>query len=185
MTFVNSVPTGSSLRRRMRHYSLTVAGLAQLAGVSERQIMRLIRNEQCKPRPRTRRLITTAFRSLANSARANGRARETVSRQTLVRGCYRATLCVIANRRRLDFDQIAAGDAAAIAFDPPAMRARREAVYLTSIAQDISQAELASALGMKKQSVSRMLRTVEDSRDDPAVDHELDALAEKITGFLE
>lgn len=184
MTFVNSAPVGPQLRRRMDHYNLTISGLAQLAGVSERQINRLLRGHTVKPRPRTIYMVKTAFRVLANDARATARARRNVSRDDLVRGIYRTTLYVICQRRCLDFDTIAAGDANSIAFDPPAMRARREAIYLTVVAQDVGQAEVAAALNMKKQSVSRMLKTVEDDRDDPALDHELDVLADKICGVL-
>lgn len=50
------------------------------------------------------------------------------------------------------------------------MRARRLAIYMVVTMGNIRGTELAKAIGVSKQAISKTLRAVEDCRDDPAFD---------------
>lgn len=54
-----------------------------------------------------------------------------------------------------------------------AMQARREAIYLTAMEFDLPAAEVARAVGVTRQAVSRMLAQVEAAREDTCVDRRL------------
>ncbi|WP_200962348.1 hypothetical protein, partial [Pseudovibrio sp. POLY-S9] len=51
---------------------------------------------------------------------------------------------------------------------------RHQAIYLTVTTLDVPGSAAAAAAKISKQAVSKALRSVEDSRDDPAIDRMLD-----------
>lgn len=62
-----------------------------------------------------------------------------------------------------------------------ALRIRRHAIYLAVTALNLHQAELAHALGLKRQTVHRLVHLVENERDDPSTDAILDLITQEIT----
>lgn len=59
---------------------------------------------------------------------------------------------------------------------------RHQAIYLTVTTLDVPGSAAAVAANISKQAVSKALRSVEDSRDDPAIDRMLDEFEGLVRG---
>lgn len=104
-----------------------------------------------------------------------------LQKSTLIRACFNASLFCIAKLHGLDPRRVAQ-----CPLQPPlgnrpfwleAMRARRQAIYLVITLMDVPQSDVARALNIARWAVGRMMRQVEDERDDPAIDRALDELS--------
>lgn len=106
-----------------------------------------------------------------------------LERSVFVRAAFNAALYIIARQSGLDPAVVAAAPEQAPLSErkawAAAMKVRRQAIYLTITLLDVPQADMARALGISRPAVTRLVREVEDQRDDPALDRALDEL-----GFL-
>lgn len=63
-----------------------------------------------------------------------------------------------------------------------ASRVRQAAIYLTCIEHDVGASQLASAIGLTKQAISKARHAVEDRRDDPEFDFLIERIGQMMTG---
>jgi ribosome-binding protein aMBF1 (putative translation factor) len=105
-------------------------------------------------------------------------------RDAMVWSVYRAHLAMQAVALGLDVEEAVWADPA-----QPNSRAwrnskeaRHRAIYMTVTALGVSISEMADTVGIKKQAVSKLLREVEDARDCPKLDGELQRLEDIMTG---
>jgi hypothetical protein len=104
----------------------------------------------------------------------------------IIRTCYRAFVAALAPRMRLKAEQVATADPhdtrgpAKLRFK--IARCRMRAIHLTVTELDLSISEVARALGITKQAVSKALPAIEDERERAPVDALLNAVAASVVG---
>lgn len=127
--------------------------------------------------PRTVNRLRIALAQLKRNKSIEGRGRE-VSAQYPERGAalraYRLAVALVAQSSQVQPSFILEADPAKRATaDPKWMKAaklRRLALYITSTYLDISQAELARAVGVSKATICVLLKELGDERDQPELE---------------
>lgn len=156
----------------------TVRALCTAANVGTATYRRLISGE-CAPQPRTLIKLSRALDRLAAGEAAS-------PPPDLVCATWRAAVLFLSAELGADADRaLAPDDGVSRPFDPAwmrAARARQLAFYLVHVELQVSLTALGEACGTTKQRVHKAARTVEDLRDDPAIDALLNRAAAAVTG---
>lgn len=162
----------AALDARRRAASIPLARLCAEGRIAERSYRNWLRGVTC-PRPSSLRALDRALRRLAGEAMRDAPA----TRLAL----YRALVALVAAGEGLSPVQVLAANPQANAKGDAAwMRAaevRHRAIYLLVTSHNMRMSQAAECAGISKQAVSKILRAVEDDRDDPDLDRRLDALA--------
>lgn len=103
-------------------------------------------------------------------------------RQAMVWSVYRAFMAMQAVHLGLDAEAVVWAVPDDLAQWRAAAPARHRAIYLTVTALDIPISEMAEAVGITKQGVSKLLREIEDARDDGDLDQDLERWERILTG---
>lgn len=105
---------------------------------------------------------------------------------SLVAATYGGFLAAVCRELVLDVAAVRAADPRAGRTADPAWRAaaraRQLAIYLTNISLGVQQRVLARAVGLTPAAICLGLKTIEDLRDDPAIDALIEACARQVTG---
>ncbi|WGD31303.1 helix-turn-helix domain-containing protein [Ancylobacter sp. WKF20] len=172
---LSTVPAIEALRQRAGH---TMMALCVAAGIGERTYRRLISGE-CEPQPRTLIKLSRALDHLGSGSSPS-------PRPVLIFAFWRAAVLFLSTELGADAALALADDnGCSRPMDPAwlkAARARMLAFYLAHVELQVSLTALAEACGTSKQRVHKATRTVEDMRDDPAIDALLTRAAVAVTG---
>ena len=156
----------SAIDAKRRKAGLSVDALCQAAGINSRNWYLWAAGRD--PRPSSIRSLKRALAELQREQQLLTRARPVFP------ALYRLFLTTLAQRDGLDPLAVAEADPQANAKGDPAWRAaavvRHRAIYLTVTTLDVPGSVAGALAGVSKQAVSKVLRSVEDSRDDPAID---------------
>lgn len=153
---------------------LPLSAVAMAAGIDEKTYRR-IAGGTCQPHPSTAKKIDAAIAQLKQV----GRAPRLPQSVRLIRAVFEGQVAAQALSLGLNPADIKRQapelnrpkDPAWLA----AARVRRRAMYLVVVALDVPAAKVAEALGLTRQAVSKAIKELEDARDEPAIDAELEA----------
>lgn len=162
----------AALEERRRLAGVPYGRICAAAGVAERAYRGWLRGI-VHPRPSSLRALDRALRQLGREAVHDAAA----ARLAL----YRALVAMVAADRGMCGAEVLAADPHANAKGDAAwMRAaevRHQAIYLLVTVHNTRMSAAAACAGISKQAVSKILRAVEDDRDNVELDRRLDALA--------
>ena len=160
--------------------NFSIAEICDLANVRVRQWYRW-RAGQAMPRPSSLRRMERAIAQKAQEAK-----RSALYDAALSTTAYRMLLARLADVAGLNVALVLADNPQAQDKQSPARAAaslcRQRALYLIVTELNVPLVMAAGFAGITKQAVSKSLRQIEESRDDPAVDHLLDEMAGLIHG---
>ncbi|WP_371346996.1 hypothetical protein [Ancylobacter sp. IITR112] len=167
-----------AIEARRRDIGVTVSRLLAAAGVDARVWERGL-SGRTAPQPRTLIKLSRALDRLSSGERPS-------PPPALIAAFWRAAVLVFCHETGADPDVALAPDTGTSRpMDPAwmlAARARGLAFYLTHVELQVPHTALAEACGTSKQRVHKAARTVEDRRDDPAIDALLSRAAAAVTG---
>ncbi|MDH3741586.1 MAG: hypothetical protein OER56_08315 [Hyphomicrobiales bacterium] len=112
-------------------------------------------------------------------ARANVKGSE--QRLDFIRGLYQSGATLLCADANLNARVLLNDDVNTLSND--LREARREAIYLVAIANNVYAAEVARALNLSRAAVSRMIAQVEEAREDPSIDARLTDM-ERVVGGI-
>ncbi len=159
---------------------IPTAELCRLAGVRVRQFYRW-QSGKAIPRPSSLRRMERALMRLL-------RQREQAERgeQVLAPVAYRMVLVALADRAGLNVTAVLADDPRGqdkqSPFKHSASLCRQRALYLIVTEMNVPLVAAAGLAGVSKQAVSKGLRVIEESRDEPAINDLLEEVADLIHG---
>ncbi|WP_139229323.1 hypothetical protein [Cohaesibacter marisflavi] len=160
--------------------NFSIAEICVLANVRVRQWYRW-RAGQAIPRPSSLRRMERAIAQKAHEAK-----RAALYDRALSTTAYRMLLARLADVAGLNVALVLADNPQAQDKQSPARaaasRCRQRALYLIVTELNVPLVMAAGVAGISKQAVSKSLRQIEESRDDPAIDHLLDEMAGEIHG---
>lgn len=158
----------------------SIASICELAGVRDRQWYRW-QAGQAMPRPSSLRRMERAI-----AQRTQEQKREELYQVSLSTTAYRMLLAQLADAAGLSVALVLTDNPQDQDKQSPARAAaslcRQRALYLIVTELNVPLVMAAGFAGISKQAVSKSLRQIEESRDDPDVDHLLDHMAGLIHG---
>lgn len=159
--------------------NISVAELCAVAGVRDRQWYRWMKGIT-DPKPSSLRALDKALQSLTKEQELDERSRN--AHQSV----YHLLLSWMAACANLDIIAVLKDDPQAqdkqSPFKAKASQCRQRALYLIVTEMDVPLVVAAGLAGISKQAVSKALRSIEDSRDDPSIDELLTHAAVLLCG---
>lgn len=154
--------------------------LAAEAGLS-RTWYQTILADPCRASEAVLSRLASALRRLRE-----GQRQDEAMLAALVGATYGGFLAAVCTEQGLDVAAVRAADPRAGRTADPVWRsgarARQLAVYLTNISLGVQQRVLARAVGLTPAAICLGLKTIEDLRDDPAIDALIERCARAVTG---
>ncbi len=163
--------------RKRRAAGVSVSRLTALAGVDDRSYRRNVKDGRYARRSTVAKLEAALKRAVANKSL-------NVPQHELIRSTYRVHLAARAEALGLDVARCLAADAGDIAAWKYATPARWQAIYMTVIALNLQPVRMAEALELSRPAITKILQGVEDSRDDPEIDHALNEYEQIMGGTV-
>ncbi len=165
---------------RLARSRLSLTEVARLARLDAGHVWRLA-NGQRRPRRDTRRRIDQVFKAefyrLKNicfrGPIGNANVKGDAERLDMIRGLYKSAAGLLCQRDNLDIKRLLSVDINRLTNERGLLKARREAIYLVSVGNNITAAEIGRALGLSRSAVSRMVSQVENSRNDSGAEDSL------------
>lgn len=162
-----------TIERQRRGLGMSQAELAIGAGISEKWYRLILRDPS--------RASDPVLQRLRMAVRARSQRADASPASLIVHHIYQVLLAFVCVELSLDVAFVRAADPRRGATADPAWRAaakaRQMAVYLLNTVSGVKQRHIAAAIGLTPAAVCLALQSVEDSRDDPAIDAALNRLA--------